>query len=187
MARLTKAQIAAAAYHEAGHAFMAWHLGLPVYRVTTIATQDASGLTVHSNPLRGINVELGLDQPRARIRAENAIMVSLAGPAAQRRHRPSSWRHAHGESDYQRASDLALRIWGTPEQATLYLRLLGNAVKGKITFFWPLVDALAVGLIEKRSLDRGHVLAILRDLGPMMRARSIPSPSPRLSAGRADC
>jgi ATP-dependent Zn protease len=162
----TKAQLAASAYHEAGHAFMAWRLRLAIMRITVVPKGDTSGLTVHSNPLRGISLEWD-DSDRARMRTERAIKVCLAGPAAQRMYNPRSWRRYHGESDHDRAVDLALRMWGSGEQALLYLRLLGNSVRTDLSLWWRSVDALAATLIEKRVLNGSQIKEILRVVRPL--------------------
>jgi hypothetical protein len=49
----------------------------------------------------------------------------LAGPAAQRRFRPSSWRSWHGGRDHEAAVDLALRLNGHEDAATAFLKWLG--------------------------------------------------------------
>ena len=55
--------------------------GLKV-RATIVPTTEHEGRVTHANPLRGVNV--GWDgSDRARRRSEAAIVVLLAGPAAQ--------------------------------------------------------------------------------------------------------
>jgi hypothetical protein len=138
---------------------MAWQLRMRVYGATIVPKGGTTGSVEHSNPLRGIQLEWD-DSDRARMRAERAIMVCLAGPAAQRQYNPRGWRRYHGTADYERATDLALRLWGTGAQASLYLRLLDNAVTGKIALWWPSIEALAATLLGERSLDRSRVLDI---------------------------
>jgi ATP-dependent Zn protease len=75
------------ALHEAGHAVIARSLGLKVHSATIVPAPGIDGKVEHANPLRGIHLDYdGSD--RARRRAEIAIIVCLAGPAAQRRHKP---------------------------------------------------------------------------------------------------
>jgi hypothetical protein len=70
----------ATAFHESGHAVAAF------------------------SALAGINLEID-GSNRARVRAETAIIVALAGPAAQRRYAPRSRRAWRGESDFELAAD----------------------------------------------------------------------------------
>jgi ATP-dependent Zn protease len=47
MASKGGAQLAATAFHEAGHAFMAWRQGVPVYKATIIPGDDTLGHVRH--------------------------------------------------------------------------------------------------------------------------------------------
>ena len=115
-------RLKATAYHEAGHAIARWQFRFMVYRATIITTGDEAGSVTGENPLRGINLENdGSD--RARIRAEKAILISLAGPAAQRRYKPRSWRHHHGRADFECAAEIAIRICGDAETTNAYLKV----------------------------------------------------------------
>jgi hypothetical protein len=58
---------------------------------------------------------------RVRDRAESAIVVYLAGPEAQQRHNPRSWRAHHGAADFKQAVDLASRFNGSDEAVRAYL------------------------------------------------------------------
>jgi hypothetical protein len=85
----------ATAFHEAGHVAAAWSRGLKIHSATIDPTPGFRGHTLHANPLRGIRLNLSL--ARVRDRAESAIVVYLAGPEAQQRHKPAllarpSWR-----------------------------------------------------------------------------------------------
>ena len=85
----------ATAFHEAGHAVVAWRRGLKVHSATIVPTKDYSGMVRRGS----LGVRLDIDgSNRARLRAESAIVVCLAGPAAQRRHNPRSWRAYMGVS-----------------------------------------------------------------------------------------
>ena len=109
MSRRSTASLEVTAFHEAGHAVAAWHAGLEIHSATIVPTPRLDGCVTHANPLYGVHLDCdGSDE--ARLRAEAAIIVLLAGPAAQRRHNPRSWRSWYGSSDHERAADLAMRI-----------------------------------------------------------------------------
>jgi len=112
------------AYHEAGHVVMAWHVGeSPVGAVLGAPRPGATGVTNYEQPMAIAGV-LDPGSDRARLSAERAILVSLAGPLAQRRHRPSSWRRAHGMLDLSRARALARAVTDTDRQAAALLKFL---------------------------------------------------------------
>ncbi len=158
--RCTK-RLEATAYHEAGHAYAAWNLGFKLHRVTIVPTTDETGSTVHANPLHGIELDVdGSD--RARMRAEKAILIALAGPAAQQRYRPRSWRRNHGASDFDWATDLALHLCGDGETATAYLKYLDLVARKMVAGpRWPVIAAVADSLLERGTLSGREVRATI--------------------------
>ena len=64
----TKA-LEAAAYHEAGHALMAWHQGVRVNEISIIPDKNSRGRVLHADPLRGIQLDIEKSD-RARLRAD---------------------------------------------------------------------------------------------------------------------
>jgi hypothetical protein len=99
----------ATAFHEAGHV-AAWSRGLKTHSATIIPTLEFRGHTLHANPWHGIRRNSTL--AGIRYRAESAIIVHLAGPEAQQRHSPRSWRSHHGASDFEHAFDVATGLNG---------------------------------------------------------------------------
>jgi hypothetical protein len=67
--------------------------------------------------LEGIRLDYD-GSPRARFRTEVGIIVRLAGPKAQRRFSPRSWRAHHGAGDHEKAADLVLNLNGSDEAET---------------------------------------------------------------------
>jgi hypothetical protein len=97
----------ATAYHEAGHVVVTHALGYKPKSVTIVPTRDAHGIMHYPNPLRGIQLDIdGSD--RARLLAEQVIKICYAGPLAQQRYRPRSWRRYHGASYFDMATDLGV-------------------------------------------------------------------------------
>lgn len=114
----------ATAYHEAGHAVVAFWLGLRVHSVTIVP--DAVGGTVgvcrHS---AGIGRSVDYDRSdRNRLRMERAVMCSLAGIEAQRKHRASSVRNYHAHSDYEKAVDLVSEFFPEADLAGLFIKFM---------------------------------------------------------------
>jgi hypothetical protein len=84
------------AFHEAGHAVIAWQLGLCIKTVSIVPAEGWQGHTVyHKSPLRGSNLDYS---DRGHRRTEKMIEVALAGPAAQVIAAPNSWSPEQGHS-----------------------------------------------------------------------------------------
>jgi hypothetical protein len=148
------------AFHEAGHVVAAWRRGFKIYSVTIVPTSEFRGHLQHANPLRGIHLDYD-GSPRARLRAEAGIIVCLAGPEAQRRHSPRSWRSYHGARDHEKAADLAMSLNGSDEAANAYLDWLAIVTRDEIALLWPLVKKAAHALVARRTLTAAVVKALL--------------------------
>jgi len=149
----------AAAYHEAGHVVAALTQSLVDHSAAFVRTVEFRGPIGHKNVLRGI--KLGLDKSdRARLRAERVILVRLAGPAAQKRHAPRSWRSWHGESDRKQALDLASSVSSSPSAAYAFVARLGIAADDLIAARWSLVEGVASALIEGSPLSAAQIRRI---------------------------
>ena len=149
------------AYHEAGHAVAAFFLRTGFRRVTIMSDGEAAG---HSLDGAGGRFRGQPDcemTPAIRDYLERHIRVLLAGEIAQRRHSPRSVRRHHGESDRQRAVDLAFYINGDTRAVELYMRWLSCCTEGFITTRWAAVEAVAQALAEHKTLSRGQVRALI--------------------------
>lgn len=143
----------ATAYHEAGHAIAAFRLGINIKRVTIVGTEDASGRTVFDRPvLQGIHLDYD-SSPRARLKAEGAILICLAGPMAQQHYRANSLRNWHSRGDYRNAVDIAMSLNGSTEQTEAYLRWLEIRARDMVRINWRGVEAVANALLNERTLD----------------------------------
>jgi hypothetical protein len=132
---------------------------------------NSHGCVEHVSPLEGIRLDIdGSD--RARIRAEKAIIVALAGPAAQRRYNPRSLRSWHASSDHDWAAELALRLNNSSEAANAYLRWLEIRAADLVSVSWPLIDVVATALLDRGMLHASEVSdAILGAMRALTRER----------------
>jgi hypothetical protein len=147
------------AFHEAGHVVAAWSRGLKTHSATIIPTPGFRGHTLHANPWRGIRRNSTL--PSIRDRAESAIVVQLAGPEAQRRHSPRSWRSHHGASDFEDAFDAAMGLSSSSEAAHAYLDWLAIVTRDEITTLWPQVETVAQALVARQTLSAAEIKVLL--------------------------
>jgi hypothetical protein len=88
--------------------------------------------------------------------------VCLAGPEAQRRYSPRSVRHQQFSADYGQAVDLALKVNGSGEQATAYLKWLGIVTRKSVAVWWPQIEKVAHALFARGALTTPEIAAVLR-------------------------
>ena len=138
----------ATAYHEAGHAVAAWRLGYRSIGASITAGHEFAGEVTHESVFRGGNVEFN-ESELTRSRVERAIIIRLAGPIAQKRYRRTSWRRWQGGADYAVAADLALRVCGSGELASAFLKWLELRAKALIEEHWPAVERVANALLKQ--------------------------------------
>jgi hypothetical protein len=153
-ARHSPASRRATAYHEAGHVVAAWHFGLSIYCATIIPKGDMAGSMEHGSPLRGIRLDIDRSD-RARVRAEKNVIVILAGPEAQRRHNPHSWRKWHAHSDYVAAADIALHFNSSADAADAHLNWLALQTRDIVSLRWHEIELVAAQLLERGAIT-GH-------------------------------
>jgi hypothetical protein len=149
------------AFHEAGPVVAAWSQGLKIRGVTIVPSQGTLGQTTHARkPLNGIKIEYD-NSARARARAEDAIVVLLAGPAAERRHNPRRYRASHGAGDLKQAVDIATHFCSSDKAVEAYLNWLGIAAADQLAGLWDDVETIAKALIARRTLNAAEIAALL--------------------------
>lgn len=161
---MKRAKEIATAYHEAGHAFIVWKLGVSLKKITIVPSKDFAGCCTHAKVVRG-KYAAADDSDRTRIRMERLVLIALAGTAAQRLHNSRSYRHFHSQTDHDRAVDVALTICGSSESAEAYLRWLNIRVRDMLRFApaWRAVRALAKELLKRKVLQGGDAARLIHD------------------------
>jgi hypothetical protein len=153
------------AYHEAGHLVAAYFLGVPFAKiaVTIVPDEGSSGRFMDRLMFSTGELEFG-SSDRTKLKAERLAQVCLSGMAAQRRYRPSSVPSWHPTGDYRQAHDLISSISGSPEETQAYLNLI--LVRASMMFDdpyrWRCVEAVAAGLIEKKTLFRREAVSLIQ-------------------------
>jgi hypothetical protein len=159
----TVGEIESTAYHEAGHAVAALHVGRAVKSVTIVPDDDGSDGKVRHYPLRGkwLQPDVHIDT-RARNHFETTITVLLAGPAAERKYR-GRWNHQGAGADRDRAFDLALRLVGSEKQLTPYWEWRNQIAMDlwENEYVWEQVKRLAAELLERRTMSGPAVRELL--------------------------
>jgi hypothetical protein len=156
---------AATAYHEAGHAVVAWCLDVEVGSATIVPDNDSAG---HVNiepeePSTCAAICRGDPWDPSRLRAEKLVMRLQAGEVAQRRYNSYSVRRAHSKDDFKKCVGI-LRIYA-PDEKKLdvmphYLMLRKWTIH-LIEQHWHLVEAVAKALLERRELSGTQILDVI--------------------------
>ena len=132
-----------AAYHEAGHAVIACALGCKVRFVII--------------DLRG-GGECQCDDPPEGER-EQKIMLCFAGPAAQRKHEPGSWKDWHGKDDYRKAVELVKVLGVSDERVSALIR----ETHGLVEKHWARIERFAQVLLQRGTLQTDEIDALFAD------------------------
>jgi hypothetical protein len=160
------ARFKATAYHEAGHAFVAWYLGVKIESATIVAGDAYAGRIHHEKTIRRKNP----DSDRTAVQMEKHIRVCLAGPIAQRIYDPRSCRTLHCHSDNQSAANIALNLYGSSKVATEFLKYLSVSADELLHQSWHMVKALANEFMSKRTMTGEEVKTFL--VGTMAAAKA---------------
>ena len=161
-------QLAATAYHEAGHVAATIWLYIRLRRkAATIVPNHTQRVWLSPGAvwtrwdLKGRpDVEI---TSRMYVRLEREIVVFLAGEHAQRKCRPSSVRSHHGDSDRRNAIDLLSYLVPKvgSKEFTLHYQLLNARAKNLVDALWPQITAVANALLERKTLTAQEVRAVL--------------------------
>ena len=146
------------AFHEAGHVVVARIKGMPIHKATIIPERDTIGHVEYANPLRGVKLDRD-DSDQARLCAEHAIIILFAGPAAQRKYSPRSWRFCHGKGDFEELADLAWRIYRSDADAQL--ERLYRKAKDLVAEHWRDVVITPEALVKEQTLEQERIEEIL--------------------------
>jgi hypothetical protein len=143
-----------AAYHEAGHAVVAYHLEAEIRHVTIVPDHFCAGHFTHG----GLFCARGLGSDRANL--ERAIKICLAGPLAQARFHRRSYRRRDGRQDYDCATGLARYLAGSAGERE-FLGYLARRTKALVDRFWNDIDRVARALLEHDELSGNAVKDII--------------------------
>jgi ATP-dependent Zn protease len=142
----------ATAYHEAGHVVAAWRSGAKGIVATIVADGETYGRVKHRQTLR--RDWQWTSSARNSRQIDGRIITLLAGAAAERRFRG----RATGTSrDYRLAVDIAMSACGSDDQVNAYLRYLSICARDLVDAFWPAVEAIALALLERETLNHDEI------------------------------
>jgi ATP-dependent Zn protease len=153
------------AYHEAGHAMIAYRLGIPVREVSMQPTESTAGWVGYQQPLAEI-IRSGDTSDERRIRMERYAMVCLAGREAQMRFNFEELQ----EDDYKVDLDLVTQALNQfshcEEEVLIYEKLLEVRTRRLLDqpMAWEIVTGLAKALLKNETMSSDEVNAVLEEV-----------------------
>jgi ATP-dependent Zn protease len=157
------------AYHEAGHAVVAWAVRRPFKRVTIVAAEDYLGMLLQErfSQTMAETIEFGTLTARYRERVEAGMMTALGGGVAATKFcggdEKRGWRGT--EQDIGIAGDYAMKGTGGENEVQPYMDWLLARTENLVNMnhIWVAVEAVAKALIEKQTLNQRQVRDIILD------------------------
>ncbi|MFN3891988.1 MAG: hypothetical protein ACK4MV_16455 [Beijerinckiaceae bacterium] len=139
------------AHHEAGHAVAAIALGVPMRFATIVPDLEDATLG---------HVRFRSGDPDLPSLGHRLLIVSLAGPAAQRRFAPRSPIRVNGDSDFQLARLESETCSSSPVAARSLHRWAEHESRHLVAREWVLIEHVAAALIERRTIDEAGLQQI---------------------------
>lgn len=149
--RCSRTRSRATAYHEAGHAIVAFVCGIPIRAISITGGKGFDGYVQRrTSKLEG---RVSFDRSdRVRLTVERFARFGLAGGIAQRRYSPRSWRHYHGQEDSEHVADLVFSLCGSEDEADAWIKLLTIQTNQIVEIWWETISALAEHLLVVHSM-----------------------------------
>jgi hypothetical protein len=165
------------AYHEAGHAAVAFYLRRAVTRVTIVPDEDKGTLghvrhTALSKALITV-FEEGVDE-RRRDWIEREILIYFAGGLAEKK-LTGRMNHVGMGGDVRAVEEWASRICYTPEEARAYVTWLSKRAEALVNdkVVWSCVEAMARELLKAKTLSGRRARQIYRQAIPRLPAEAL--------------
>ncbi len=153
-------QLERTAYHEAGHAVVAFHLRVKVVSVSIIREDGSLGRVHHKYP-SAFTPDLR-DDSRAKRRVETEIIWTLAGLAAEERLTGRcNWQGAN--SDLHEAVDVASYVTGSDRELTAYIEYLREHARNLVAVghTWAGIKAVANELLQCQEMSAAKARQIM--------------------------
>jgi ATP-dependent Zn protease len=161
----TSKRDASTAYHEAGHAVAAWHLGFKVLDASIIRDDESLGHVAiePEEPSTCDAIARGDRWDTSRFIAEKRAMILQAGDVAQRLYNSKPVRRGHSQDDLKKCVAL-LRQYAPDERKldiSAHSQLLHTWTAHLIEQNWHLVEAVANALLDCPTLSGTRINEII--------------------------
>jgi ATP-dependent Zn protease len=161
-------ELKAAAYHEAGHAVVAYFLDFPIKKVTIIASEVYLGCYTSRNPAWFVSMavtsnDAGTElQARAKTRTERSIIICLAGVEGEKLF-TGEYNKQGASFDSGNAYKMAERLCLTPSPKEIEAIVDLGRVRAKalVRKYKNYIKALALELLKKPTLKHSDVKRVV--------------------------
>ncbi|UCI17872.1 hypothetical protein FJ970_22595 [Mesorhizobium sp. B2-1-8] len=171
---LAPGRLRVVAYHEAGHAVAGYKKGWTIESVTTIPGEDDRGTYdgLATTTKEFATADIVTHQSAAWSRVAEGMIISMAGPAAQRKFAPTSKVPSGARGD-EEDIDKALALMATSYSSEMALRrFCVIEARELINRDWRSVEVLAAALIRERRLEGSRVRELLDEVAAAEAAAS---------------
>ena len=159
MPKPTRALIATA-YHEAGHAVMAWAHDVGVKEVSIVPNMERNSLG-HCQHIVWSAFRPDLeDSLRTRDRVQWLIMVFLGGREAERRF-TGRYNHGGATGDMHQVFNMASYLASSDDEIDALVRWLTIRTRNSLDVYWAFVEGLAAALLEEQQMRGKRVREVM--------------------------
>ena len=161
--KITKA-LQSTAHHEAGHAVAANTCSIATRKLSIIPKDGSHGRFTPGPYIIGIKkLEFCEVTPRVQRTLENRALISLAGPAAERRFNPKGYRRIYGKGDYDHACMMLERASHSDSELKTYFRLIEIRAEKLVEnpLQWLQIQGVAKALLERGELSGKMVKEVI--------------------------
>lgn len=154
-------KLLATAFHEAGHAVMAYLVRRRIKRVSIEPDEKEGSLGHVENWRLRIRPDIR-SNPYTNERLDDAVKISLAGGIAEAIYTGRK-NHVGATGDYRNASDYAMHRCGSAEQAVAYLRWQSVCARQIMENprYWKGVKVLAEALMKQPTIPGAEATKII--------------------------
>lgn len=162
-----QSQLHRTAYHEAGHAVAAFMLDIGIGRASIRPCRMDNSLghvTFRTTAeLRSVLSDLDICTPRHEVWVLKKAIATFAGHEAERIATGRA-NHAGASEDRKSIADMLLTIYGDPQSVELCAKWLCHRAVTllRMPHVWPMVEAVAEALKERRTLRASDVRQVCR-------------------------
>jgi ATP-dependent Zn protease len=151
-------RLEAAAYHEAGHAVVAWRQRVKVPRVTILHDDDSVAGAAHSRRPAFLSAASYDSLPKSAV--EDHALVCLAGAESEKRW-TGRYNHVGARSDVESAVAFLRMHAGSDEEVRAWMKLQQVRTRQVVTNMWSEIAAAAKTLVERRAITHAQIAGIV--------------------------
>jgi ATP-dependent Zn protease len=147
------------AYHEAGHAVLAWKIALGKPKIVSIEADDSSGLTSIEYYVEADSDSLSSSEFRKQV--EGRCIGLLAGVEAEVKFTGELVHPDNNKSDRDSILRKLELICSSTNEIQNCINFLEESTANLVDEYWPIVTALAEALLERKTIEGKELIEIM--------------------------